>query len=191
MPLCARAATNVGWELCGVAMRIELANLKEGRSSFAHIYEPTELDLADERGKLNQSTSVSGNLRLSRGKVLVEGEIETQVRVECDRCLKAAVLPVKTDFHLEYVTGPDYEALQAAELTEEEMTVSVFDGEGIDIDEIVREQILLSIPTRVLCSEECKGICSNCGTDLNLGECGCDARDIDPRWETLKKLKRS
>jgi DUF177 domain-containing protein len=172
-------------------MRIELANLKEGRSSFAHVYELGELDLDDEYIKLSQPASVSGKLRVSGNRGLVDGSIGTQVQVECDRCLQPVVFPVQTAFHLEYVTGAEYEALRAVELSDDEMLVSVFDGEIVDIDEIVREQVLLSVPARVLCSQGCKGICTSCGSDLNLGDCGCETREIDLRWEALKKLKGS
>ena len=87
----------------------------------------------------------------------------------CNRS-KCRSTPIST---LEYITGSDYESSEVAELTEDEMSVSVFDGEAIDVDEIVKEQILLAVPTRMLCREDCKGICPECGTDRNTGECNC------------------
>ena len=62
-------------------------------------------------------------------------------------------------------------------------------GVEIDVDEIVREQILLAVPARVLCVEDCKGICATCGTDLNAGDCNCESQDVDPRWAALKSLR--
>jgi uncharacterized protein len=113
----------------------------------------------------------------------------TRAQVECDRCLKTIELPVSADFALEYITGAEYESNSgAAELTEAEMSVSVFDGEAIGVDEVVKEQILLAVPTRMLCREDCNGICPECGTDLNAGECKCFKDDIDPRWAALKNL---
>ncbi len=97
--------------------------------------------------------------------------------------------PVSADFALEYITGSDYESSEVVELTEDEMSVSVFDGKAIDVDEIVKEQILLAVPTRMLCREDCKGICPECGIDRNTGECSCVAEDIDPRWAALEELK--
>ena len=94
-----------------------------------------------------------------------------RAQVECDRCLQPVELPVSADFALEYITGSEYESSDVAELTEAEMSVSVFDGEAIDVDEIVKEQILLAVPTRMLCREDCKGICPECGIDRNTGEC--------------------
>jgi uncharacterized protein len=102
--------------------------------------------------------------------------------------LQPVDVPVSTDFELEYIPGSDYEASGAAALTEAELSVSVFDGEAIDVDEIVKEQIVLAVPTRMLCREECKGICPECGIDRNTGECKCITDNIDPRWAGLKNL---
>jgi uncharacterized protein len=131
---------------------------------------------------------VKGKVRLSGYEVFVNGHIDAQAQVDCDRCLQPVELPVSTDFALEYITGSDYESSDVAELTEAEMSVSVFDGEGIDVDEIVKEQIVLAVPTRTLCREGCKGICPECGIDKNTGECQCVTDDIDPRWAALKNL---
>ena len=131
---------------------------------------------------------MSGKVRLAGNEVFVSGHIETRAQVECDRCLQPVELPVSADFALEYISGADYESSAVAELTEDELSVSVFDGETIDVDEIVKEQILLTVPTRMLCREDCKGICPECGTDRNTGECNCVTNDIDPRWAALKNL---
>src|ERR1043166_9070295 len=122
-------------------------------------------------------------------EVFVNGHVEARAQVECDRCLKPVEIPVNTDFELEYISGSEYESSAAAELTEAEMSVSVFDDEAIDVDEIVKEQILLAVPTRMLCREDCKGICPQCGIDRNTGECNCVTEEVDPRWAALKNLK--
>lgn len=170
-------------------MRIELENLEGGKGDFAHVYNPDELNPVDERVKLTAPTEVNGKIRLAGNEVFVNGHVETRAQVECDRCLKPIELPVNADFELEYISGSEYESSGVAELTEAEMSVSVFDGNAIDVDEIVKEQILLAVPTRMLCREDCKGICPQCGVDRNTGECNCVTEDIDPRWAALKNLK--
>jgi uncharacterized protein len=170
-------------------MRIELENLEGGRGDFAHIYQPDELNPVDERIRLTGPAAVKGKIRRSGNEVFVNGHIETRAQVECDRCLQPVEAPVSADFELEYITGSEYESSDVAELTEAAMSVSVFNGEAIDVDEIVKEQILLAVPTRMLCREDCKGICPQCGIDKNTGECKCVTDDIDPRWAALKNLK--
>ena len=89
----------------------------------------------------------------------------------------------------EYVTAETYLTLETAELGEEDMALSIFDGEFIDIDGIVREELLLAVPTHSICQESCKGFCSVCGADRNVTDCNCDAQEIDPRWSGLKDLR--
>ena len=170
-------------------MRIELENLEGGKGDFAHVYQPDELNPVDERVRVTEPVTVKGKVKLSSNEVFVNGHIDTRAQVDCDRCLQPVELPVSADFALEYITGSDYESSDVAELTEAELSVSVFDGKAIDVDEIVKEQILLTVPTRMLCREECKGICPECGIDKNTGECQCVTDDIDPRWAALKNLK--
>lgn len=169
-------------------MRIELVNLEEGRGDFEHVYQSTDLDLADERVTLCGPTAVAGTIRQAGREVFVDGHAESCVQVNCDRCLTLIEMPVNIEFSLEYITGGDYESSQIAELTDEVMSVSVFDGEGIDLDELVKEQIFLAVPTRSLCKPDCQGFCPTCGADKNLGQCSCEEKEIDPRWAALKDL---
>ena len=169
-------------------MRIELEKLEGSKGEFAHVYQPEELNPVDERVRLTEPAAVNGKIRLAGNEVFVNGHIETRAQVECDRCLRPVQLPVNADFALEYIPDSEYESSEVAELTEAEMSVAVFDGQAIDVDEIVKEQILLAVPTRMLCREDCKGICPECGTDRNSGECNCVTKEIDPRWAALKNL---
>lgn len=170
-------------------MRIELENLEGGKGGFAHVYQPDDLNPIDDRIKLTEPAAVSGQIRLSGNEVFVNGHFETRAQVECDRCLQPVELPVSADFELEYIPDSEYESDgSVAELTEAEMSVAVFDGDAIDIDEIVKEQVLLAVPTRMLCREDCKGICPQCGMDRNTSECNCVTNEIDPRWAALKDL---
>ncbi len=169
-------------------MRIELENLEGSKGDFARVYQPDELNPVDERVSLIAPAAVNGKVRLSGNQVFVNGHIETRAQVECDRCLKVIELPVNVDFKLEYISDSDYESTEEAELSEDDLLVSVFDGEALDVDEIVKEQILLAVPTRMLCQDDCKGICPECGTDRNTGECNCVTNEIDPRWAALKNL---
>src|SRR6476620_11349644 len=169
-------------------MRIELVNLEHGRRDFAHVYQPHELGALDDRVTLVEPATVTGKVRLAGAEVFVNGHIETRAQVECDRCLQNVELPVSADFDLQYITGSEYESNGTAELTEDEMSVAVFDGEALDVDEIVKEQILLAVPTRTLCRPDCKGICPDCGIDRNTGDCACGKAEVDPRWAALKNL---
>jgi DUF177 domain-containing protein len=169
-------------------MRIELATLESTRGEFNHLYHPGELNLNDERVRLAGPTEVSGRITRRPDKIGVRGKVKGAVQVECDRCLQEIELPIDLHFDLEYVTEGEYKGLHAAELLEEDLSLSVFDGEVIDIDEILREQVLLAVASQVLCDENCKGLCEKCGANRNLVNCSCEMQEIDPRWAELKKL---
>ncbi|MGB7924693.1 MAG: DUF177 domain-containing protein [Pyrinomonadaceae bacterium] len=171
-------------------MRIELDKLDETGGQFAHAYEPEELLLDDEHARLTGAPEISGRARLAGGQVRLRGSITARAEVDCDRCLKAVEIPVETRFDVTYAPAADYTAeTEAAELQEEDLSLSVFDGESIDIDELVREQVLLALPARALCREECHGLCPICGADRNQDACACEAKEVDPRWSALKDLR--
>jgi uncharacterized protein len=169
-------------------MRIELASLEGAKGQFAHSYEPGELVFDDERVHLLEPPRVSGRIFREAREVTLTGRLVARIKVDCDRCLKSIQLPIDSSFKLKYVTTEEYQAQDVAELSDEDMTLSVFDGEVIDIDELVREQLLLAVPAHLLCMESCRGICPICGADRNSVDCSCEAGEADPRWAGLRKL---
>ena len=169
-------------------MRVELARLDNKVGKFNHQYAAGELVLDDERVVLARAARVSGRVSRTEHKVVVEGEFSAIAEVECDRCLKPVELPMRSDFRLEYVTAETYKSLEVAELAQEDLALSIFDGEFIDVDDILREQLLLAIPTHTICQENCKGFCPVCGANRNVTDCNCNVTEMDPRWKGLKKL---
>jgi DUF177 domain-containing protein len=169
-------------------MRIELAALEGGRGSFAYSYAPGELVLQDDRIRLLAAPTVSGEIRQKERCVRVKGRVVAKLQIECDRCLKPVELPVDSEFKLEYVTPEEYLTQQAVELNVQDLDLSILDGEAIDIDELVTEELLLAVPDHLLCSENCKGICPVCGVDRNSVACECQTVETDPRWAGLKQL---
>jgi len=169
-------------------MRIELEKLEKTGNAFAHRYEPEEILLDEEHVRLTSAPEVEGRVHRSGHEVRLQGKLSAQAEVDCDRCLKTVAIPVETSFDVAYVPVEDYKRSEAAELQEEDLSLSVFDGETIDVDELVREQLLLALPARALCGEECKGLCPTCGADRNTNPCDCHSTEIDPRWAALKAV---
>jgi uncharacterized protein len=171
-----------------VAMRIELANLEQGRNTFSHDYAPGELLLEDQRAKLLGAPRVSGEILVNGKRVLIKGRVSGALELECDRCLKPIEHLVDSVFKVEYVTPEVYETQHAVELSEADLDLSVFDGETINVDDLVTEELMLTVPDHILCREDCAGICSTCGADKNTVACNCESKTTDPRWDELKKL---
>jgi uncharacterized protein len=171
-------------------MRIELDKLEGKSSTLAHSYEAGEIVLDEENARLIEAPQINGRITRSGQEVRLQGTITARAEVDCDRCLKSVTIPIETKFDVNYIPAADYYGNDRAELQEEDLSLSVFDGEVIKVDELVREQVLLAMPPRLLCGEECKGLCPVCGADKNREDCACEAVEIDPRWAGLAHLKQ-
>lgn len=125
---------------------------------------------------------IHGPLRLSRTKegILVQAQLHAGVPDECHRCLD----PVKRDINIDIEELFAYHSRVEAEF-------HIDDDAILDLGPLVRAEVLIDSSHRVLCSDGCKGLCPECGTNLNHNECDCDRDDIDPRFEVLKKLLNS
>jgi uncharacterized protein len=126
--------------------------------------------------------------RTSQG-IEVRGTIRTAVALPCARCLKECIVPVVAEFKESFILERYAPDEQDKELLHDDLDVSFLPEEGIELKDIVGEQIWLNIPMKPLCHDSCKGLCTVCGTDLNSQECGCDRHEIDPRFAALQSLK--
>ena len=170
-------------------MRIELDKLEGHSGKFAHVYGADELALDETEVKLIEAGEVSGRIRRAGREVELSGELSAKLEAACGRCLQPAVLPIKTEFAERFVPAIPWADEEQHELQREDLNIAVFDGEAIDLDQLVREELLLAVPVNVLCREDCKGLCPNCGVDRNLHECSCEDSEIDSRWQKLKELQ--
>ena len=170
-------------------MRIEVDELEGGGKKFAHTYEPEELILDEEHARLTAAPQVQGSASRRGSEVRLRGSVTARAEVDCDRCLKAVSVPIETQFDVSLIPSSEYLEQETAELQERDLLLSVYDGDSVDVDEIVREQILLALPARALCGEECEGLCPVCGTDRNVNACACENKETDPRWSALKDLR--
>jgi uncharacterized protein len=121
--------------------------------------------------------------------VLIKGRVETNLQLQCVRCLKEFSYPLSSTFELTLhpLKGSSFE--EETELEAGEMELSLFEGGEIHLSEIACEQIFLEIPYQPLCHEECKGLCPVCGKDLNLSSCECVKEEFVSGFSVLKKLK--
>jgi uncharacterized protein len=169
-------------------MRLELENLGKD-ASFAHNYAPDELPLEEWDLRLVEPARVEGRVRRKGEEAQVSGTLTTTVETPCARCLKPVLIPIKAEFFERFVTAVSWRTEEQHELASEDLNLSVFDGQTIDLDELVREEIDLATPVQAFCREDCKGLCPVCGVDWNLKACECGTQEIDSRWEKLKDLR--
>jgi len=122
--------------------------------------------------------------------VRASGSVETAAKLTCSRCLAEFEIPVSSDFTIFYqeAKGVEY-AEEEVELSDEELISATYQGDEIDVDPEIAEQVLLEIPFKPLCKESCLGLCTQCGQDLNEGECGCDRNPVNLKMAALQKIK--
>ena len=149
----------------------------------------TENDACVFKGPLTVKLRVTP----SAGMFQVEGRIRGTATLPCGRCLANADIPLNCTFRLSFartIPGSDAESpSETHELQAEELGVVLFEGDEIDFRDIIQEQVIMAIPMQPLCREDCNGLCTRCGANLNEGSCGCTVDEVDPRLAILNKLK--
>ena len=120
--------------------------------------------------------------------IRVRAGYDGQFEVLCARCLEPVAVPLKGEFDLLF--RPEEADAEAGEraITEDETEIGYYGKSGLQLEDVVREQVLLTLPGRTLCKEDCKGLCAQCGHNLNDGACGCHSTMRDPRWSALEGL---
>ena len=122
--------------------------------------------------------------------VHVQGHLSAAVSLECGRCLERFSLPLEQDLDLFFLRHEEDRQLpeDEVELSERDMVVAYYQNDQVDLGEIVREHVFLTIPMRRLCREDCQGICPTCGANRNTTQCSCSDDSIDPRLMPLTQL---
>lgn len=149
--------------------------------------------LLSETDECRIQDAAKGEIFIHRvdGEVHLNGRVAALLVIRCDRCLEEYKQEIDSSFFYVLVPFQSVEGKKEIVLGKEDMEVSLYDGAKIQIGEIFREQILLQIPMRHVCREDCKGICSGCGADLNREECRCRTEILDNPFSILKKLREA
>ncbi len=121
-------------------------------------------------------------------ELFFQGHIAGTVVGHCGRCLEDYSFTLGTDFNIVLVPKSE-EPAPEIELSDAVLDLSVYDGNQVDLSPLLREQIILALPTRPLCNEDCKGLCPNCGVNLNVESCRCAVSAGDPRLAVLRTIK--
>src|SRR5262249_22775647 len=119
----------------------------------------------------------------------LDGRVQATLELPCSRCLDPFRWPVDEPFELTYQPRPAAVAAQEREIADEDFSAAVYDDDQIDLEQLIRERFEMSLPMKPLCSDDCKGLCSVCGANLNRGTCSCKTDWEDPRFAALKQLK--
>ena len=178
-------------------MFINIRDLELHSLDFNEQYRPESIDYGPE---LRQK----GDLMASGRATLVEehrgpketvkdirlvGDYRTRVEILCARCLEPVGRDLASDFDLLYrPLGADAGPAERS-VHEGDTEIGYYQGEGVELKDVLREQVLLAVPLKAVCRDDCKGLCPHCGKNLNVESCQCEEDRSDPRWQALKDLK--
>lgn len=173
-------------------MLLSIKQMEVRKLPFAETWQPNGFDFSDsgvvQKGPLT-AKGVAELLPNTGGEVRVRGQVTADLETECDRCLGRARFHIDAPFDLFYrPLGSVDTKEEEASIDEGEAEMGFYELPGLELEDIIREQLLLQLPMQRICREDCKGICPICGVNRNETTCTCEAHPADDRWMALKNF---
>jgi uncharacterized protein len=178
-------------------MLFTVVDLQRERSDFHVSLPPGAIDYTED---IRQSGDLTAQGRADllhehRGPhdvvddIRIRADAKTHLELACARCLEPVIVPVATTFDLIFRPGQADASSAERSISTSETEIGYYEGDGLLLEDVLREQILLALPARVLCNEACKGLCPTCGRNRNTDPCDCDSALSDPRWAALQSVR--
>ncbi len=181
----------------GVSMFIEIQELELHPIDYEEELAPGLIDLGPDltqraplhaAGRAQLVEEHHGKSQIVKD-IRVAGSLHTSLEMACARCLDPVVEKVERQYDLLYRPLGTDAGREELSITAAEAEVSYYQGDGLLLEDVIREQVLLAAPLKVICREDCRGLCPHCGKNLNLEQCSCADAVVDPRWLALKDLR--
>ena len=170
-------------------MLLDLNKLRGDREHIERTYPPSVFDPQDADYRVVSPVELTADVQSRGGNAFgVSGRITARLELDCGRCLEPFEMPVDAAFDLRYVPALANTGGEEQEVGEEDLSVAFYREGMLDLVDLVREQFVLALPMKPLCSEACRGLCPQCGTNLNKTQCACTPAWEDPRLAALKSL---
>ena len=171
---------------------VDLRDLAHEKLSFAASFEPGVVDFGSENVQQIGSLDWSASAERAGDEIRIAGSLNTVVGLPCSRCLEPARTAISKPFDLFFRQRDQkmFDEDEEIELTERDTRTAFFAGTQLAITDILREQILLALPMKALCTLDCKGLCPRCGMNSNTGNCNCPKEDFSPHMDTLLEIKQ-
>ena len=169
-------------------MLLELSRLRDV-DRLDRTLAPDALAFKREDFRLNGPVELTGDIQKDSKKVRLTGRLRATLECDCGRCLEPFDVPVDTTFDLLFLPASLNTGTGEQEVADDDLGVSYYADDAIDLRQVIREQFYLALPMKPLCREDCQGLCPVCGINRNREACSCDTAWVDPRFEALRKLK--
>ncbi len=162
-------------------MKIKISNLSDGSHQFRFVEPVNTLGL---ELPFEGNIEVEVEINKIHNQLILDSSILVNTVFECDRCTALFSKALRAKYGMVYMLG-----VSPVETESDNIAYLSAEADSIDISEDVRDFAILAVPMKKLCSEECKGLCSKCGKNLNQGDCTCSKDETDARWLPLMELK--
>lgn len=159
---------------------------------FDETFSPGQIEFTGEDLEQGSPLQIAGSAELlahTDGEIRIQGRFTVEMTAECDRCLGRARFPLDARFDLFYRPMSYIAREEEIEIDEGEAEMGFYQGEGLELEDVLREQVLLALPMQRICSDDCKGICPVCGQNRNESACSCKLDSANDRWGALRKLE--
>jgi len=173
-------------------MRLDLSQIRTPHERFERVYLPGAFaagESGDEDVRVASPVSLAFEIFKDKDSFRLVGRTQTTLALPCSRCLEPMTAPVDASFDLRYQPHSANTGEGEQEIEEDDLTTAFYEHDEIDLEQLMREQCLLALPMKPLCSQACHGLCALCGTNLNRGTCNCKPEWDDPRLMVLKQLQ--
>ena len=170
-------------------MLLDLTRYRQPTASFSRTFQPSEVGTEGDSYEVAEPVDLAFEIQKDKDRFRLIGRVRTTLELPCSRCAESFRLPVDLPFDLRYWPMTDVAPGADAEIGEDDLETSYYSDDQIDLNELMREQFYLALPMKPLCREDCRGLCPQCGTNLNTGGCSCTPAWDDPRLAALKALQ--
>ena len=176
-------------------MRLELSHIRQPETEYQKVFQPAEVSDRDEEYRVNAPVDLRMVIHKDHDRFRLVGTVKTELELACSRCLEPYRMPIDREFDLRYLPATTGEAGshedsedEGDEVEDDDVAMTFYRDEQIDLNELLREQFYLALPMKPLCKDDCQGICPQCGTNRNTAPCDCNPQWEDPRLAGLKTL---
>jgi uncharacterized protein len=173
-------------------MFLSVKQLEIRKVEFDESFQPGEIDFTDAEVRQASPLVTAGVARMlpnSGGQIRVQGTFRVDLETECDRCLGPAGFHLEDRYDLFYHPSADEPGSDEVEIDAGGAEIAFYEGEGLELKEVVKEQVLLSLPMQRVCRDDCRGICPVCGSNRNDVPCSCEVKPADDRWGALRNFR--
>ena len=172
-----------------MTMLLDLNKLHGQREHIERRFEPSIFHPEDPDYRVVSPVDLGMDVdKVGTGVFRVQGGAVTTLELDCSRCVEPFKLPVNASFELRYVPQEQNDGEGEREIEEDDLTTAYYREGALDLVEMLREQFQLALPMKPLCSDACRGLCPECGANLNRTDCGHQPKWEDPRLAVLKGL---